>query len=271
MKRVLESWEMKMKNFKIAQIVPVAHLRQIEDNHYHMCLAHLVKNKKYASFYGRMAAEGKFVLMDNGAAEGNQLSPSELITMYSFINPTEIVLPDTLNDCVDTLRKTLTFVHVYSNLPYRFMGVPQGKNFDEWCACVEVMLREPRINTIGVSKFLNIATGNEEIRFHACAYIQKLIEELGRRDIEVHLLGCDEGPAIVKEIQTLFPFVRGCDSAFAYIATQANVEITEETERPSGEIDFINGMVEHQDLAKRLIEFENVTGVKNNKEEYSWR
>lgn len=260
-----------MKNFKIAQIVPVSHLKQIEDNHYHMCLAHLVSNNKYAEFYKRMSNHGKFVLMDNGAAEGSQLATHELLAMYTMVNPTEIVLPDTLNDCVDTLRKTLSFANVYSDLPYRFMGVPQGKDFDEWCACVEVMLREPRINTIGVSKFLNIATGNDEIRFHACAYIQKVTEALGRRDIEVHLLGCDEGPAIVKEIQALFPFVRGCDSAFAYIAAQADVEITEETERPWGDIDFIDGTTNYRNLAERLKEFENVTGVKDNKESYSWR
>lgn len=260
-----------MKEFKIAQIVPVLHLEQIENNHYHMCLAHLVGDKRYAEFYRCMSNEGKFVLMDNGAAEGAQLPVKELLKMYDAIRPTEIVLPDTLNNCVDTLRKTLDFIHEYSNLPYRFMGVPQGKDFDEWCACVEVMLREPRINSIGVSKFLNIATGNNEIRFHACAYIDKVAKALGRRDVEIHLLGCDEGPYLVGQIQQLFPMVRGCDSAFAFIATQAGVEITEETERPEGEIDFLEGTTSWEGLEKRLKEFEDVARVKDNKEAHSWR
>lgn len=260
-----------MKKFKIAQIVPVLHLEQIENNHYHMCLAHLVGDTRYAKFYERMAKEGKFVLMDNGAAEGSQLSVEELLKMYALISPTEIVLPDTLNDCVDTLRKTLAFAHEYKHLPYRFMGVPQGKDFDEWCACVEVMLREPRINSIGVSKFLNIATERDDIRFHACAYIAKVASELGRRDVEVHLLGCDEGPSMVGQIQELFPIVRGCDSAFAFIATQANVKIDEDTERPEGEIDFIDGTVPFEELADNMARFENVTKVENNKEAYSWR
>ena len=262
-----------MKDFKIAQIVSVPHLYQIEQNHYHMCLAHLVsENTRYQIFYKRLAESGKFVLMDNGAAEGSQLSVEELLTMYKIINPTEIVLPDTLSNCVDTLRKTLAFVHEYKHLPYRFMGVPQGKDFDEWCACVEVMLREPRINTIGISKFLNITTGNEEIRIHACAHIARLLAELDREDVEVHLLGCDEGPAIVGIAHTLFPFVRGCDSAFAFIATQAGMEaITEETKRPKGEIDFIEGAVSCEALEKRMKEFENVAGVKDNTVSYSWR
>ena len=260
-----------MKDFKIAQIVPVPHLEQIEANHYHMCLAHLVGDKRYAEFCRRMSNMGKFVLMDNGAAEGAQLPVDELLKMYRAINPTEIVLPDTLNNCVDTLRKTLAFVHEYKDLPYRFMGVPQGKDFDEWCACVEVMLREPRINTIGVSKFLNISTGEEDIRFHCCAYIAKVASALDRRDIEVHLLGCDEGPFLVGQIQELFPIVRGCDSAFAFIATQAGVKIDEDTLRPEGEIDFIEGTVPVEELADNMARFENVTQVKNNKEAYSWR
>lgn len=261
-----------MKKFKIAQIVSVPHLEQIENNHYHMCLAHLVGNTEYAKFYERMSREGKFVLMDNGAAEGSQLTANELLKMYALINPTEIVLPDTLNNSLDTLRKTFNFIHEHKDLPYRFMGVPQGKDFAEWCMCAEAMLREPRINTIGVSKFLNIATGNDEIRVAAVAFLRKMAKLLDReRDIEIHLLGCDEGPAIVNAIQELFPMVRGCDSAFAFIATQAGMEITEDTERPEGEIDFLEGTVLWEELPKRLREFENVTGVIDNTESLSWR
>ena len=73
-----------MKDFKVAQIVPVPHLPQIENNHYHMCLAHLVKESEgYTEFYRRMSDEGKFVLMDNGAAEGSQLATYELLEMYN--------------------------------------------------------------------------------------------------------------------------------------------------------------------------------------------
>ena len=71
-----------MKEFKIAQIVPVPHLEQIKDNHYHMCLAHLVgQNAKYSEFYRCMSDADKFVLMDNGAAEGAQLPVGKLLEM----------------------------------------------------------------------------------------------------------------------------------------------------------------------------------------------
>ena len=94
-----------MKKFKIAHIVPVSHLYDTLDNQYHMCLAHLVDCAEYREHFASLTAKGKFVLMDNGAAEGCQLKPEELFDMYELIQPTEIVLPDTLFDSASTIQK----------------------------------------------------------------------------------------------------------------------------------------------------------------------
>ena len=262
-----------MKDFKVAQIVPLAQLEDIRNNHYHMCLAHLVKEDKtgkYAEFYKRMSAEGKYVLMDNGAAECSQLDTIDLLRMYEQINPTEIVLPDTLSNSADTIRKTFNFINELRDLPYKFMAVPQGQTFSEWKACANVMLREKRINSIGVSKFLNITTGNNRVRLDACSYVEYMARSLGRRDIEIHLLGCDEGPSIVGCINRLIPNVRGCDSAFVYIASKTGIEINEATQRPSGEIDFLNGEVATGFDANALL-FESIVGVGSNIEPTLWR
>lgn len=260
-----------MKDFKVAQIVPVSCLHEIADNHYHMCLAHLVaESDEYANFYKMMSERGKFVLMDNGAAEGSQLAVPELLKMYERINPTEIVIPDTLCDKDSTLAKAEEFIAAYSDLPYRFMAVPQGQTIEEWCKCAsELLHRYPRINSIGISKFLNIATKDPYIRFTAANYVLEVAERIGH-PVEVHLLGCDEGPGIVREIQTEVPIVRGCDSAFAYIATQANVDIEYLTTRPEGEIDFLNG-AHLSGLHDNLVRFENVAGVNNNADDLYWR
>lgn len=261
-----------VKDFKVAEIVPVAHLEDIETNHYHMCLAHLVvQDERYASFYRRMAAEGKYVLMDNGAAENSQLSVNDLLATYQIVDPTEIVIPDTICDKDATLEKAREFISKYSHLPYRFMAVPQGRTIGEWCQCAKELMRMPRINSIGISKFLNIATGDKYARLRAAEYIDSIATLMyGNEDIEIHLLGCDEGPAIVREIQDIVVRVRGCDSAFAYIAAQAGVEITPNTKRPDGTIDFING--EYLDaLETTLTQFEECAGVCDNKSDKYWR
>lgn len=261
------------KEFRIAHIVPVASLHITEDNQYHMCLAHLVKESfEYGVFYANLKDKNKghFVLMDNGAAEGAQLDPHQLVDMYGRINPDEIVLPDTLYDGSETIQKTMNFLECYSYLPYRMMAVPQGHTLEEWLACAEVLVQESRINSFGVSKFLNIVTGDKWIRMYACRELQKLFDKYNRNDMEVHLLGCDEGPLVVGAIRDAFPFVRGCDSAFAYIATQAKQDISfSSTGRPKGEIDFLRGR-NYPGLEQNITHFNWVAGVTDNGIDGSW-
>lgn len=263
-----------MKDFKVAEIVPVAQLDDIADNYYHMCLAHLVIQdspaaKMYTDFYRRMSGEGKYVIMDNGAAEGSQLHFDQLYKQIEKIHPSEIVLPDTINNANDTLRKMFSWIGQFKNLPYKFMGVPQGEDFDEWKSCAYIMMRERRINTIGISKFLNITSGDPSIRYHAVKYLDKIADKLGRDDIEYHLLGCDEGPGMVGIIQSVSKRVRGCDSAFAYIATKAGVVIDINTKRPEGTIDFL-GDDRFNSFALGSYAFERACGVLDNTNGDKW-
>lgn len=269
-----------MKDFKVAQIVPASCLQYIRDNHYHMCLAHLVHEEMalpeaervYTNFYAKKSAEGKFVLMDNGAAENAQLGVAVLLETYKAVNPTEIVVPDTLCDAIDTLWKMDKFVHNFKDtLPYRFMGVPQGNDLEEWKQCATTMLeRFPQVQTIGISKFLNIATGDPMVRMAAAQHVQKVALANGRTDIEIHLLGCDEGPGIVRAIRRAVPLVRGCDSAFAYIASLSGTIIGPETKRPVGEIDFLHGPIT-ESLSSRLYEMEAACGAIYNTSSEHWR
>lgn len=259
------------KTTRVAHIVPPSHYKDIVHNHYHMCLAHLVGDgqNEYTSFYRGLSDAGRYILMDNGAAEGSQMRPDELIELYKKINPTEIVLPDTLNDGYDTIAKTKLFLDMMADeLPYKFMAVPQGRTVEEWEACAMMLIQDERINSFGVSKFLNIATGNENARYYACDAIERLLRKYNREGFEVHLLGCDEGPGIVGQIIRRYSFVRGCDTAFCYIAAQAGVGgITKDVKRPEGEIDFLNGQY-HESFPYLAAEFNRVVGVENN--ECAW-
>lgn len=263
-----------MKEFKVAHIVPVAHLQETEENQYHMCLAHLVSSQEYREHFAKMAANGKYVLMDNGAAEGHQLQPDELITAYKRIQPTEIILPDTLYAPGSTIQKSRNFMATLQskNLldKYKIMAVPQGSTLPEWEACARIFVKDTRINSIGISKFLNIATRDKYVRFRACKLLGKLLAEYNRYDIEVHLLGCDEGPVIIKMCQKAFPFVRGCDSAFSYLAAQAGKTLTyEDDSRPAGTIDFINGWY-YNGTKDAMVAFDNLAGVSNNGYDITW-
>lgn len=261
-----------MKKFKIAHIVPVSHLADTTENQYHMCLAHLTEDQQYRQHFQLMVEQGKFVLMDNGAAEGCQLNPQQLLDVCQQINPTEIVLPDTLYDPANTIQKSRTFLTLLeqSGSKHKTMAVPQGSTLEEWTACAQIFLTDRRINSIGISKFLNIVTGDRYVRFRACQNLAQLIAQYDRYDIEVHLLGCDEGPLIVKICWEAFPFVRGCDSAFAYLQAQKNRMMSlRDDSRPSGTIDFIGGP-RFTRFNEYSSNFEQFVGLDDNGTDLSW-
>lgn len=262
-----------MKKFKVAEIVPLAHLADTRYNHYHMCLAHLaLENETYRAFYKQMAAIGRFVIMDNGSAEDCQLCELDLIKMYNEVNPSEIVLPDTIGDCNDTLRKTLGFIHAHSNMDYRFMGVPQGKDIEEWFSCARIMANEPRINTIGVSKFLTTLSGDPDVRSKAVDGLVAMFHNSGRWDMEIHLLGCNDKPEDINGISKRYPMVRGCDSAFAFLACRAGVDMQPDMDRPKGAIEFLDKDTYLSNYNSYAEQFELLTGVPDadNGEHYSW-
>lgn len=264
------------KKFKVAEIVPTNCLNTIKDNPYHMCLANVsAKDPKYARFYGYCAGKhGNFVLMDNGAAEGDQLSIEELIIEYEKIKPSQVVLPDTLLDGRGTLHKSkaaLETIKMYydGNPPFTFMAVPQGKTLSEWIECAEEFVQWTDVKAIGISKFLADETGEKYIRYHAANALDDLMKRYNRYDIEAHLLGCSESPVVINGIHNRFRFVRGCDSAYAYICTQAGVNIFADTKRPKGTIDFIGGP-KLDNLEYNMHSFEIESGAWNNAPDKSW-
>lgn len=254
-------------NTRIAHIVPVPHLEQTKSNSYHMCLAHLVaQDQIYRNFYARMALKGKYVLLDNGCAENAQLGVDGLIAAAEVIHPTELVLPDTLYDGESTFKKSADALKRFDNelsFKVKYMAVPQGRTIDQWLESAKQLLTLP-ISTIGVSKFLPIITKDPNSRVKAVTLLSRYLEENQFKHIEMHLLGCDEGPAKMQEIFILSPFVRGCDSAFAFIAAQAGEAITKDSLRPEGEIDFLHGQVDDEVLAVAMENFNLVAGVREN-------
>lgn len=230
---------------KVASILPLVYLDKTRDNSYHMALAQFVGvNEKYTNFFKARKAEGKFVIMDNGAAEGYQPTILELIPKIAHLMPSEVVLPDTLYDIRYTLingeKAIFELEKVFPEHPFQIMAVPQGDNFEDWYDCLKEMMSWP-IDTIGVSKFTTARFG-ADIRFKAVQLIAKENAKL-KRPKQIHLLGCHNHPTEVYEIVRFFnksqEVVRGVDSALPYIYSLDNKEVAKQLERPEYEMDFM--------------------------------
>lgn len=239
-------------SLKIAEIVPLKFLELTKDNQYHMCLAQLaLASEEYRDFYRRMSDEGKYVIVDNGACEGESLSDDDLMTVYDMINPTEIILPDVLKDAGATVCRSINFYKKVATRNYNIMIVPQGEDLLSWIGCAKVMANEIPHNCIGIPKWLgSIKPAN---RMAAALCVEDLTEY-------IHLLGCSEAPVLVHMCNVYSKRVRSCDSAFAYLCSKAKYEhINGTTRRPDEKIDFLND-TEGDDLERLLCEFEDAIG-----------
>lgn len=268
-----------MKTQKIAHIVSRDSLYLTVNNQYHMCLGQLCnEGVVYKGFFKKRASEGKFVLLDNGAAEGTTTGIQGLFDLAIEMGVSEVVLPDKLQDMMTTLQRTTEayrkWVDDYDEMPFRVMAVPQGKNLREWKQCAETMIEKfPAITSYGVPKVLAANPETPFARYEAVEYLVELLEAKGRQyNTDIHLLGMNEPPMVIASIFQDFPQVRGIDSAFAYLCTKASKPIsTPYTERPEGvKIEFLSdpdlGMKQHINM-----ELLNMMLVNNeNGVDYSW-
>lgn len=222
---------------KIAHIVPSDLLYTIENRDFYMCLANIaIKNETYRNFYKEQVERGAFVLMDNGAAEADQLSLDDIYEMMKIIKPNEIILNDVIGDRAQTIINSYIALDYYKSKGYKgdFMWVWHGKNFEDWIynGVQTELLSE--IQTIGVPKTINNDWGEGfNTRLKCCKWLKK-----NQLDRNIHLLGCNE-PLITFKKNKL-TYVRSMDSCIAYLWSKADSQVIYESDRPKVTMDFYN-------------------------------
>jgi len=216
----------------IATIVPIPHLDLVEDDHYHLVITKLMLTKlPYYDFYEKRAHEGKFIIVDNGAAEGESATIEDVCTVAEALvkhsdsrKCVEIQLPDYFFDKDKTLEKSLEGLEVVKDRGWEgsIQGVPQGRNFREWVECAEEMLKWKEITCIGIPKNL-VHTGGALGRLRA---IRWMMDSGAVDKVAIHLLGCWTDPREVGMIyNTVGKYVRGVDSGIATIYAQVELEL----------------------------------------------
>lgn len=230
---------------KTATILPPKYLHLIKDEPYHMCLAHLIKDRnefrlngdEYTFFYQCLTRQkDKYVIMDNGVVEGDQRPIDEIVKKALFVGAHEIILPDVMLDQSATLKESYRALKwVKDNFPLRIMAVPQGKTLDEWVDCAIAMI-DWDIDCIGVPKILT-KIGGRDARL-------EVLSRLGNklRGLDIHLLGCWNSALELTMIERAVQDkqirpVRGVDSALPFIYAKAGVQI-DESDRPNVGIHF---------------------------------
>lgn len=256
---------------KYALISSIYDLDLVEEFDYHLLLAWACKNDIYKKFYQNLRCRSSakdFIIMDNGANEKKTIIGDELIKIAMDLNSNEVQAPDfhLLGD------KTVKMAKVFLSFDYpklkeyntAIMGIPQGRDFEDFKACWDWMLSESKINTIGLGYRNVLPSIKEEISHMSTSDWEDLgiknvvglqdfaeaetfkytlsrlyflrrkvnILDLAKAGKQIHLLGL-WNPAELQYYKTVFTpeeqtVIRGCDSAAPIQAAQAYVEFDPE-------------------------------------------
>jgi hypothetical protein len=156
---------------------------------YHMILSQeAMRDRMYRGELARLAKRGHFSIIDNGAAEGDQLPFEQVVTVANQVGADEIIMPDVLFDGKATLKATTDPTALSMVPPIRRMVVPQGNSWEEWEECLVSLLMTIDFASIGLAKHLERLEGG---RAYASKVIHKHALDLNHN---IHLLGVWASP-----------------------------------------------------------------------------
>lgn len=165
-------------------------------NDYPYVLAHLLnKNEDYTKFYKEKLKESAYSILDNSAFElGKPIDGQLLIDLAQEFEPTHVVIPDALHDYGLTKQLSVEFVSLINNQKndissdFKFIGVCQGKNFEEAIDCFKFFTNNHYIDIIAIPFDLFPDSDHVTDRFR---FLQQIYDIYGKNHkIKIHLLGC---------------------------------------------------------------------------------
>jgi hypothetical protein len=193
------------------------------------------------------------LILDNGAAEGQQAKNGAMNKFAQHLGAHELVLPDVLGSRMGTIAK----VHEYFrytkwDTALTYMGVVQGDSVRHAQQCIRdyagMQVRSfpespevlQPIKTLGIPRRLIQTTEEFSVRIDLANWIT---EHYGRR-FEIHFLGAaGVWPQEVKYAAKYAPQVRSIDTSLPFVFAHHNVDLaamtsarpqTRKLERPTG-------------------------------------
>lgn len=140
---------------ELAVIAPISRLIDTKDQQYHMVLPQLLGSHTYSHFYSHLPTE-KYIILDNGEAEGECFKSKDLIKCAERINAKEIVVPDVMGDYIGTVERVVKFRRTaIRNQQYNYAGVVQGHDINEIAKCVRRYAISEWINVLALPRWLS--------------------------------------------------------------------------------------------------------------------
>lgn len=224
---------------KIALIPPSSLLAHTQRTNYQLCLPHLLADARYYWAYkAHCGNPSQFVILDNGAAEGALTDPYRLLSHALDLMPDEVVIPDSMGNCNETIDMARAFHDVVTGprgaelhrFPFKYMFVIQGQTLYQVLDCATWAMAQDWINTIGVPRHLIDTLGDRHARPRIA---NELFMMWNQHCKPIHFLGGnpnfpEEVAILANPRLTVQTHVRGMDTSMPFNYAYAKVRIGDE-------------------------------------------
>jgi hypothetical protein len=221
--------------------------------------------EEYYEFNKLQRRKGRFVVLDNGAFEGELLDEVDLVDIVEDLQPQEVVAPDVIGNRNATFKRSSKFIDLLQrkNIRVQIQVCPQGRNFEEWAESYRELANLPGVSVIGVSyvghfdcpedcDYFGDLSAEEVIRLRFFHYLvgQKLL----RSDKAHHLLGLFSPGAL--RWYARYPFIRSIDTSFPVVCALHRTVMNRTTSKFPDKLDYGVQMTDESlALAVHNIEF----------------
>lgn len=209
---------------ELALIPPVSCLNDNLSQTWQLELPHMyLHDEEYAGHYAMLRGSGKRVILDNGAAEDEQLGDATLFELANHLRPTEIALPDVLFDADGTVFRTIQFMKefggdLHSDTAVGF--VAQGGSAEEAVSTIATIMDSSigsDIEVVYIPRLL-VKHHGDHTRFDVAEWI-----DINFPELDIHLFGASPNwYAEIREAAKL-TFIRSVDTSLPYVLAAYNV------------------------------------------------
>ena len=247
-------------------ISPVSNLEPMKLGNRIFVLAHLwVQFPEYRAFILDQKEQGKFITLDNSAAERALVTEDILIDICREVMPDEVIAPDVLFNKYETIANAISFRNrmeregLLGTIDIFFC--PQGESKQHWLDAYEWGLAQDFVNVIGFSKiavpnaWLENYTNDQGIK-EARHMAYDYLNEKGLLLKPIHCLGQGDPTEFAYYDH---PMMRSTDSVYPVFAASLgqdfSVDHTTRTPTPHNFLETFDMSQVGSELIKSNVEF----------------
>lgn len=180
-------------NKKISHEIPLSLIEEHQDfiSDYMFALLHkAIEDKKYLNKVCEYRDAGGVVYLDNSCFElGESLSNEVLFDYFEIIKPEILILPDTLGNKENTVKRSTQFLKQYPDTLHHAMAVIQGSSIEEMIECYIEHTKIDGLPWIGIPFVYSWAEKTPTIQATERIRLLERLEPYIDDSINHHLLG----------------------------------------------------------------------------------